>query len=530
MRRFAQLYAELDESNKTNDKVMALVRYFSDAPARDSVWGLHFLVGRRIKRLIKSSLLREWAADLAQVPDWLFDECYQSVGDLAETISLLVPGTGDGQDLPLHEVVEKHLLSLRNLDTEQQQASIKQLWTKFDERGLFVLLKLLTGGFRVGVSQKLVTRSLSQVTGIDPAVIAHRLMGNWEPTEQYFQQLTSTDASDTHASQPFPFFLAHPLDGPPDEKLGAVTEWQAEWKWDGIRAQLIRRNNECFLWSRGEELITPRFPEITAASESLDDGTALDGELLAWKEDTPLPFGEMQRRIGRKTVGKKLLSEVPVLFMAFDLFEFAGQDIRSKSLDERRRTLEQIFETRESHAHLRISPPIVASTWEELALHRDACRDHHAEGLMLKRLDSAYGVGRTRGDWWKWKIEPYTVDGVLIYAQRGHGRRASLYTDYTFAVWDQDQLVPFAKAYTGLTDAEIRRVDQFVRKNTLEKFGPVRSVTPQLVFELAFENIQHSKRHKSGIAVRFPRIVRWREDKTPQDADHLATIKAMIHV
>jgi DNA ligase-1 len=400
-------------------------------------------------------------------------------------------------------------------------------WRALTARERFVWNKLITGAFRVGVSQQLLTRALAEVAGLDPAIVAHRLMGNWEPTAEFYRSLIAGQTGAEDHSRPYPFFLATPLEEEPSE-LGEVGEWLAEWKWDGIRAQLLHRGGQVFLWSRGEELITERFPELAELGRGLPPGTVIDGELLPWQGDAVMPFAQLQRRIGRKTLGRKILAEVPVVLMAYDLLEFGGEDWRVRPLNERRSQLADLVAAVPAQGRWRLSPAVPGATWEELASARQDSRARQVEGLMLKRLDSPYRVGRQRGDWWKWKISPHTIDAVLIYAQRGSGKRASLYTDYTFGVWDEGELVPVAKAYSGLTDAEIRQVDAFVRKNTVEKFGPVRSVTPELVFELAFEGIQRSARHKSGVAVRFPRILRWRTDKKAADADTLTRVKALL--
>jgi len=526
MRAFAELYTALDESNKTNDKIAALRRYFESAQPEDAAWAVYFLVGRKPRRIVIARLLAEWAAAEAGIPDWLFSESYDAVGDLAETITLILRDSNASSDRPLHWWITERLLPLQQTPEPEQRPAILQAWRELDQQQRFVWNKLITGGFRVGVSQKLVIRALAEVSNLDPALIAHRLMGNWEPTPDFFRGLITPDVATQDLSQPYPFFLASQIDGDPTE-LGPLSDWQAEWKWDGIRAQVIRRQGEIFIWSRGEELVTDRYPEIRKAAESLPDGTVLDGELLPWKGGTVQAFALLQRRIGRKTLTPKMLNEVPVIFLAYDLLEFNGADWRDKPLRERRAQLEPIIAS--IGAPLLLSPIIQADSWDALAKLREESRDRRVEGIMLKRIDSPYRVGRQRGDWWKWKIEPYTVDAVLIYAQPGSGKRASLFTDYTFGVWDDTgNLVPFAKAYSGLTDAEIRQVDQFIRRNTLEKFGPVRTVKPELVFELAFENIQRSSRHKSGIAVRFPRMLRWRHDKPIQEADSLSTIKAML--
>ncbi|WP_020474665.1 ATP-dependent DNA ligase [Zavarzinella formosa] len=528
MREFADLYAELDSTTKTGAKVAAMERYFASATPADAIWAVYFLSGRKPKQAAPSRRLRQWVRELADLPEWLFDECYHSVGDLAETIALLLPTSEQLSEMSLTDWVEQRLLPLRAMPEEEQKAAVLTAWRELDARRRFVWNKLITGEFRVGVSQLLVVRALANVAKLDPGLVTHRLMGEWSPTPAFYQSLVSAETGDGAASQPYPFFLAHPLEGEPPE-LGSAEDWQVEWKWDGIRSQVIRRRGQSFVWSRGEELVTDRYPELKSLADALPDGTVLDGEILPWKDGQVLPFQELQRRIGRKTVGKKLLQEVPVVLMAYDLIEIDGVDQRDRPLSERRDKLEQVARAID-HPELILSPRVQADSWESLANLRQTSRERQVEGMMLKRRSSPYRVGRIRGDWWKWKIEPYAVDAVLINAQAGHGRRSGLFTDYTFGVWDGEILVPIAKAYSGLTDEEIREVDAFVRRNTLEKFGPVRTVTPMLVFELGFEGIQASSRHKSGVAVRFPRMLRWRKDKQPRDADTLERVKALMRV
>ncbi|MBI2727286.1 MAG: ATP-dependent DNA ligase [Polaromonas sp.] len=571
MKHFARLFTELDATTSTLAKVDALQRYFARATAGDAAWAVYFLSGGKPRQVVKTSALRTLACDAAGIEDWLFEECYQATGDLAETIAYILPLDFSESDLGLAEWVENRLLPLRGLPEAEVASRIRAYWCELDSQGRFLLTKLVGGGFRVGVSKLLVQRALAAHSGVDPKRIAQRMMGYVDakamPTADRYEALlavTEAGLADVQdAGQPYPFFLAHQLDTPLeglDARLGPVGDWQVEWKYDGIRGQVVKRAGQVWIWSRGEELVTERFPEIVALAQSLPDGTVLDGEIMVWAKDAdtsessmgrPASFALLQQRIGRKTLGKKILSDAPVTFMAYDLLELKHQDIRSQPQSDRRQKLEELL----AGTALKISPVEKLSSWKAFEALRTESRARGVEGFMLKRLDAAYGTGRTKADglWWKWKIEPMTVDCVLIYAQAGHGRRASLYTDYTFAVWnrrpinaeeaaavvraiekrepalpDALQLVAFAKAYSGLTDEEFRRIDSVIRKTTLEKFGPVRSVKPTLVFELGFEGINRSPQHKSGIAVRFPRMLRIRDDKPLHDADTLESLELLL--
>ena len=527
MKGFARLFAEIDASTRTGDKVDAMVRYFTTAMAADAAWAVYFLSGGRPKRLIPVRRLATWAGEESDVPAWLFEASYESVGDLAETIALLLPRATATSDMPLNEWMNQRLLPLASMSEEEQRRAIVAAWKELDGTERLVLNKLITGAFRVGVSQQLVVRALARAGGIDEGVMAHRLTGSWEPSPDAYQRLFSGDTADADISRPYPFYLAYPLDSP-IETLGAAGDWQVEWKWDGIRAQLIRRGGETFLWTRGDELVTERYPEISDAARWLPAGTVIDGEIMPWRDGVPLPFSQLQRRIGRKTLGARIRTEVPVVLIAYDLLELEGADVRERPLQWRRAELGRLLLDSRAESRMILSPVAAEGSWSDVRAAHDRSRERCAEGLMLKRLDSAYGVGRRKGSWWKWKVAPFIIDAVLVYAQAGSGRRASLHTDYTFAVWEGDTLVPFAKAYSGLTDAELRKLDGWIRRHTVEKFGPVRSVKPEQVFELAFEGIAESTRHKSGIAVRFPRIQRWRTDKKAAEADTLQTLRALM--
>ena len=563
MKQFARLFTEIDSTTSTNAKVEALQRYFARTPPQDAAWAVYFLSGGKPRQVVKTATLRALACEVSGIADWLFEESYQAVGDLAETIAYILPLETVDSDLGLAEWVENRLLPLRGLPDDEVARRVRSYWCELDAQGRFLLIKLVGGGFRVGVSKLLVQRALAAWSGVDAKRIAQRMMGYMDAKsmpsaikyEALFAAGTGAAADILDAGQPYPFFLAHQLDTPLeglDARLGPVGDWQVEWKYDGIRGQVIKRAGQVWIWSRGEELVTDRFPEIVALAQALPDGTVLDGEILVWGEGAPAPFALLQQRIGRKTLGKKILADAPVTFMAYDLLELAGQDLRDQPQQLRRQKLEFVL----ADTSLKISPIQRLASWPAFADLRTESRARGVEGFMLKRLDAAYGTGRTKADglWWKWKIEPMTIDGVLIYAQAGHGRRASLYTDYTFAVWnraprdaeeaaavvqaiekrqpaqpDALQLVAFAKAYSGLTDEEFKRIDSVIRKTTLEKFGPVRSVRPTLMFELGFEGINRSPRHKSGIALRFPRMLRIRDDKPLHEANTLDDLKLLLN-
>jgi DNA ligase 1 len=572
MKRFSQLFAELDATTSTNAKIDALQRYFAQAPARDAAWAVYFLAGGKPRQVVNMGFLAGLACQVAGIEGWLFDECYQAVGDLGETIALVLPRGNEVTDVGLADWVEQRLLPLRGMSETEIGERVVAYWRELDMQERFLLTKLIGGGFRVGVSKLLVQRALAAHAGVDAKQVAQRMMGYTDgkvmPTPERFEsliaQVGSAQAAPAEEGQPYPFFLAHQLDAPPEvfaSRLGPVEQWQVEWKYDGIRGQVIKRAGRVWVWSRGEELVTDRFPEIVALAQELPDGTVLDGEILVWLDEPaqpegtwigrPAPFALLQQRIGRKTLGKKILADAPVTFMAYDLLEQGGTDVRGLPQGERRARLEAVL----AGTRLKLSPVETAGSWLEFAQRRARSRELGVEGFMLKRLDAAYGTGRTKAEglWWKWKIDPMTVDCVLVYAQPGHGRRASLHTDYTFAVWNRMpasaqeaqaaieaiarkeppaagalQLVPFAKAYSGLTDEEFRQVDAIVRKSTVEKFGPVRSLRPSLVFELGFEGINRSGRHRSGIAVRFPRMLRIRFDKPLHEANTLQDLEALL--
>lgn len=532
MKSFANLIKTLDSTNKTTVKVDALATYFKIASPEDKVWAIAILSHRRPPRPVNTTLLRLWANELANIPLWLFEESYHIVGDLAETIALIIPSTKDASDKSLSNFLLE-IIALKKKPEAEKKAYLQTNWLALNYYERFVFTKLITGSFRIGISQKLMTRALSKATSIDEDILAYKLMGNWDPSTISFQSLVLEERSGDYVSKPYPFYLAYPIEGEVST-LGEVSQWSVEHKWDGIRSQTIVRDNQLFVWSRGEELVTDKYPEFEAFLGVLPNGTVIDAEILAYPNGEIGTFNDLQKRIGRKTVSKKLLETHPVILKAYDILEWEGNDIRSKTYGERRAILEQLYQKiKDSGIPFQLSERMIFENWDEVAVERQLAREKRSEGLMIKKLDSTYQVGRKKGDWWKWKLEPLVVDAVLTYAMRGSGRRSNLFTDYTFALWQNNadglpELVTFAKAYSGLTDAEFRKVDDFIKKNTVDRFGPVRSVKPQLVFEIGFEGIALSSRHKSGVATRFPRILRWRHDKKMEEANTIEDLKNMI--
>lgn len=532
MKNFAQLIKTLDSSNKTNVKVDALTTYFKNASPEDKVWTIAILSHRRPARPVNTTLLRLWANELANIPLWLFEESYHIVGDLAETIALIIPTTKEHSDKSLTEFLQEIIALKKKTDSEKKEY-LHENWKALNYYERFVFTKLITGSFRIGVSQKLMTRALSKAENVDEDALAYKLMGNWNPNTITFQELILDEKSSDYLSKPYPFYLAYPIEGEVED-LGNPEDWSIEHKWDGIRSQTIIRESEIYVWSRGEELVTDKYPEFKSFVGLIPNGTVIDAEILAFPENEIGTFNDLQARIGRKTISSNLLEKVPVILKAYDILEWEGKDIRNLPYIERRKLLEDLYdEIKDFTATFQLSKRVALTSWEDVSKERARAREMKSEGLMIKRNNSPYQVGRKKGDWWKWKIEPLVIDAVLTYAMRGHGRRSNLFTDYTFALWQNNEngekeLVTFAKAYSGLTDAEFRKVDDFIKKNTLERFGPVRSVTPKLVFEIGFEGISLSKRHKSGIATRFPRILRWRQDKKIEEANSIEDLKSMI--
>ena len=525
MKDFVQLITDLENTNKTNAKIDAMVQFFRIADDANKLWFLALFSGKRGRRLVSTKLMREWTLEVSQLPEWLFTESYSAVGDLGETIALVLPPHSQKLDFSLNEWMQQ-INALKNTDDATKKTFILTAWDGLDYTERFIFNKLIGGSFRLGVSQKMLVNALSRYSGIEPSTITHSIMGSWTVEDANFEELIRGEGSNPDASKPYPFCLAYPIEKEV-EQFEERKDWQAEYKWDGIRGQFIRRNNEVFIWSRGEELVSDQFPEVIDALKEMQGNFVLDGEVLPVKNGAVLNFNELQKRLNRKNISKKFLEEIPIQVFVYDIFENEGQDLRNIPLRERRKILEDIVHKNQNPV-FSLSEIIETEDWLSLYEIRAKAREINSEGLMLKHKDSLYHSGRKKGDWWKWKIDPLTIDAVLIYAQRGSGRRSGHYTDYTFAVRDGDNLVTIAKAYSGLTDKEITEVSKFVNKNAIEKFGPVKTVKPELVFEIAFEGIGYSSRHKSGVAVRFPRILRWRKDKTVNEIDTIEDVKKLI--
>ena len=526
MKKFAKLFFDLEQTEQTGEKVDLMLHYFRSVSDEDKLWMIALFTGRRPKRVASSALQREWATELAGIPIWLFDECYGAVGDLSETISLLLPDPVSLEDHSLAHWIN-YIIALEGRSEDERKESTVNAWNVLSKQERFIFNKIISSTFRVTISQNLVVRALSLLTGMNSAGIMSRIMGKWNAENISLDELLGNGQDESSdISVPYPFLSAHPLEGKP-ESIGDPKEWVAEWKWDGIRVQIIKRGDLMFIWSKGEELLTGKFPEFNILQTNLPDGIVLDGEILPYANEKILSFGVLQNRIGKKNLNGKILSEAPVVFFAYDILEYNGEDIREKTLIDRRDILNKLIREVDLPV-LHFSKEIEFSEWEELNLLCSKSRDYSAEGLMLKRKDSSYKEDTENPNWHKWKTDPLTAHAVLIYAQTGTGKRANLYSEYTFGVWKDGQLVSFTKANSGLSDKEVTEIDKWVRENAIEKFGPVRTVKPTLVFEIGFEGIQASNRHKSGIVLRAPHILRWRMDKKIDEADTLETLKGIL--
>ena len=539
LNKFSKLFEDLDSNNSSNKKVNSLTKYFKLNNNLNNILTIYLLIGKKNKRFISGKSLREYYANIYKIPKWLIDECYSKVGDSAEVIALLLQDKilekNIKDDISLNELINEILPKLKKFDENKKKLYIKSLWEKISKDNQLIFNKILSGTFRIGVSKGLVVKAISNMTGVDESIILHRLMGELEPIEETYMFLINQKLEQKELDyKPYPFQLANTFDERIKETI-SVDKYQFESKWDGIRSQIIKRSNNISIWTRGEELVNKTFPELIKIISHFKNDFVLDGEILIWDENKNRPknFSLLQKRLGRKSPSLKIQKDLPVVFMAYDILEINGKDIRSKILSERRNILEKSFsnlisEDKSIIGKIKITKLHQISNWIDLEEVKNSARKSNTEGLVIKDKQSEYVPGRKKGNWWKYKIDPMQLDGILIYARPGSGKRADLYTDYSFGIWEDNKLVKFANAYSGLNNEEIRELDKWIRRNTLEKFGPVRSVKPELVFEISFDNIQISKRHKSGIALRFPRITKWRRDKNIMEADNLENALKMI--
>jgi DNA ligase-1 len=452
----------------------------------------------------------------------LFEECYATVGDLSETLAILFANPQakpQTKDPVLNQWIDRQT-ALAGLKLEVLADALLAQLQEFSKDEAFLFLKLASGGFRIGVSKGLVNEAIARAIDMDRAVIEERLMGTFVADHNWLRRLQEPVTQNELDARPLPFLLAYSI---AEREIASLNpqDTLVEYKWDGIRAQLIKTDQTIRLWSRGDQDITEQFPDIVDSAVNLPSPIIIDGEILAGTPGQLQSFNQLQTRLNRKRITKTLLKTNPAFFKAYDLLRFQGEDMRDQPLASRKAVLQTLG--------IHQSPVLSPQCFEEIAVLREAARGIGAEGVMIKNRQSKYGSGRKAGYWWKWKLDPMTADCVLIYAQAGHGRRANLHSDYTLACWnDQGELVPVAKAYSGLTDVELKAVDQWIRKHTMQKFGPVRQVEPLQVFEIGFEGIAASSRHKSGVALRFPRILRWRQDVGPKDADGLTHFHSLM--
>jgi len=518
MRLFGQLLQACLQEPKTLQKISLLSDYFNEESPENMPMALHFLMGENMGRFCSGRQLREWAAQLLGLPDWLVDESYEALGDNSETISLLFPNKPSSLAHDLKAVCER-IQQLKSEPIDVKKDWIIDVWSKSSRDDIYTFNKLLGGGIRIGASKKNVLKALSRTVHLDVDILEQRLLGTWEPTKIAYDALVNPDDIAGKGTCPYPFFLASPIQDV-DATLMPFSDWQIEPKWDGIRAQLVHRQEGTQLWSRGNDLISDQFPDILDSASELPYGV-YDGEVLAWGADGPQPFADLQKRLNRKKVTRQLLASIPCIMMLYDCLEFEGVDVREQALHERCKKI------RDLRPPFYTSNPLTLNGVSALNDYVKNARNNRVEGVIIKRLSSAYKSGRVRGDWWKLKVDPLLLDVVIMYAQKGKGIRSGLFTDYTFGVWDNNQLVPIGKAYSGLTNDEIKQVHQILNNHLTDRFGPVRGVSPCVVLEVAFDSIQESPRHKSGLALRFPRINRLRLDKPVEEANSLEDARAL---
>ena len=581
MIQFVKLIRSLDQALGNLEKKNCIKEYFQNALLLENenmtnnlnksqdqwlslFWAVYFLSGEKLNRIFPSKLLKLCTIKKTNMPQWLFDECYDFVGDLAETIAHLAcdkKEINDDLSTSLHQKIQS-FMEIKNADDEKKL----NFFTKdFEDKSfyyIFTVCKMFTGGFRLGVSRLQVTQVISEICGVNKELIASRLIvffkqnyANIEAVKYLFSELLPSEQRtvtlDMTAAIPFPFYLSQNLsDKMKDEFFRSYRpeNWIIEWKWDGIRTQLLVKINtetqkkDIQLWTRGEEFVSEKFPGLIEATDKcINEDVVLDGELLVWdfNKNKPKNFSSIQKILSKKK--PKLESKNDngfdkAIFMAYDVLSLKGQDLRSNTLKNRKTILQKLFKEHLTEQEFMLSPIFVNLSPIEVDQQRISARQNNSEGVMLKRMNGQYSVGRTKSntgyDSFKWKMNPLSADAVIIYAQKGHGIRSGIFSDYTFAIFNDEketeELVPFAKAYSGLSNADMKVIDSKIKKITEESYGPVKKVRPEIIVELLFDSISESKRHKSGIAVRFPRMKRIRFDKNLNDIDRLSSLKKLI--
>lgn len=524
MKRFAELCAILESTANAREKMAALTVYFQDAPPPDAIWAIRLLLGWKPSRIATSQTLRRWARECVQFPDWLFEESCAAVGNLLETLALLIPLPDTPGDVPLHVRMQRDLLPLRDLTENEQRAAVSAAWTQMDAQQRFVWNTLLTGGFRPHVSEKTLIRALSAWRGLPTTVLACRLKQEWEPTVAGYRALFSHDIAALDSSQLYPFQRWYE-EPPARGASGAIGDWRIDWHRNGMRAQLIKRGSSVFLWSDDHVIVNDTFPEICEAMAAMTDGTVLDGVITAWSADGPLHRAELERRMKRKRLTKKFKHEVPVRYWVYDLLEIQGEDVRTQPFRQRIHQAAGIIPT-EVGSVIHLAEPLEAASWHRLHALRNDARRHGADGVLLRRWTASACPSTRKADQWRvWKADPLTAPVVLVYVQALNAASGQRSVEGTFAAWDGGDLVPVAKTSAGFSDEDVNAIEEFAKQHTVERFGPVRSLKAELVFTLAFDSVSLSTRRKSGLVLHHPRVAGRLLDASIHDAERIAILR-----
>jgi len=542
MKAFADLWATLEGQLSEARSAQILARYLQQTSAEDAAWAIYLLCGKKPKKLLSARELVEYFLQTSGTPGWLFWESDDVVGDVNETIALLNDTFMDEtasqqnrnenshpQQNSLAFWMENQLNTLAEVAQSQRPAFLGNCWQKLGYREAFIINRILTGTWKSNLPLKTIAQALSIVSGQEPMTLMHRLKADWLPNKVFYAKLIAEDQPTFQTEQKFSFGEFKPLEESSIESLGAVEDWWLAWQWEGLRVQCIRRADDCFLWSQNGELVTDRFPELHEMAQKLPEGTILEGVIVACSGQAPLPLADLQPRLGGKSVNRKMMESCPVAFVATDLQLLANEDMRNLPAQQRKTRLAQL--ANDIGFPLVHFPRIEIDQWAHARKLLQEARQHHAEGLSLQRLNSPYPIQNQQADWWSWKVQPHTINAILLYAKMEMaGRSQKQTTEYTFAVWHEDQLVPVARTGIGLPPEEAELLDGWIRANTYERFGPVRSVEPFHVYEIAFDGITPSKRHKCGFVLREPRIINPRPHTPIEEASRLEDLHRLLPV